>query len=118
MKQILLVEDETEYREVLADLIRGLGVGVIEAQNGKVALDILKKEKADLILLDLLMPIMDGKSFLTHFKKTSHQKTPVIILTNLSADHIPEGLPFIMKAEIRLTDLLRTIQNKLDEVVL
>lgn len=115
MNQVLLVEDEDIYRELLAEQIREMGVSVMEAQNGKVALDLLQKNNADLILLDLMMPVMDGKAFLEKFSKTSHKETPVIILTNLSHDHIPPGMPFIMKAETDLDKLLNIISEKLKE---
>jgi CheY-like chemotaxis protein len=113
VKHVLLVEDENDYREILADQMRQLGIVVTEAPNGKIALDLLTKSNADLILLDLMMPVMDGKTFLKHLFKTSYKETPVIILTNLSQSFIPNGLQFIMKAETDLDTLLRLIRSKL-----
>jgi CheY-like chemotaxis protein len=113
MHHILLVEDENDYREILAEQIRELGIVVTEAENGKIALDHLKNKTADLILLDLMMPVMDGQTFLKHLFKTSHKETPVIIMTNLSHSFIPNGFQFITKAETDLDTLLRLISNKL-----
>lgn len=113
MNKVLLIEDEDVYRKLLAEQIRELNISVMEAPNGRVALDLLEENSADLILLDLMMPVMDGKEFLDNFSKTHHRETPVIILTNLSPDHIPPGKPYILKAEIDLDDLLDLICRKL-----
>jgi CheY-like chemotaxis protein len=63
MKRILLVEDDPSIRESLADLLRGVGYVVDEARNGLEGLDRAAERRPDLILLDLMMPAMDGWQF-------------------------------------------------------
>src|SRR4051812_29517195 len=59
-KTILIVEDETVLRESLAELLEEEGHTIKQAQNGKVAYDLILKEPVDLVLTDVRMPEMDG----------------------------------------------------------
>ncbi len=59
-KRVMVVDDETNIRFVLKRMLEKAGYGVIEARNGSECLDILSRERPDLILLDVMMPGMDG----------------------------------------------------------
>lgn len=78
-KKILVVEDEKQYREVLSERLLQEGYDVLQAENGQTALNILKNTDAHLILLDMLMPQMDGVTFFYHLKNTLKKEIPVII---------------------------------------
>lgn len=65
-KKILVVEDEKNLREAISDVLRAENFITLEAKNGKEGIKIALKERPDLILLDLLMPEMDG---MTAFEK-------------------------------------------------
>jgi len=79
-KSILLVED-VYYNQVLVEsLLMDWGYAVEIVKNGAEALDRMKVKSYDLIVLDIMMPIMDGFTFLDEKKKVA-DKTPVIILT-------------------------------------
>lgn len=82
-KPILLVDDEPDLRECIADFLETEGYKVIQAENGKVALNLLKTGiKPSVVLLDYMMPIMDGKAFCEVFSKDSSiNSIPVILLT-------------------------------------
>ena len=85
-KTILIVEDEQELREILADTLKRNGLDAQEAQNGKQGLEIALAKHPDLIILDLLMPIMGGVEVLQHLRADEWGKhVPVMVLTNLSA---------------------------------
>ncbi len=85
-KIVLITEDEKSLREALHDKLINSGLKVIEAKDGEEGLGISLKEHPDLILLDLLMPKMDGMSMLKKLRSDEWGKTvPVIILTNLSS---------------------------------
>ena len=58
--KILLVEDLLSNREVIKEVLNKINCQITEAENGKEAISILKKQKIDLILMDIQMPIMDG----------------------------------------------------------
>jgi PAS domain S-box-containing protein len=80
--QILLVEDDEVTREATRDLVVRHGFAAIEAANGREALDRLAESLPDLILLDLLMPEMDGFEFLDEVRRQPTWRTvPVIVLT-------------------------------------
>ena len=63
-------------------------VQIIEAENGKVGMDILQNEeiKPDLILLDLMMPVMNGFEFLNQIKNTKIKSIPILVLTGADLD--------------------------------
>lgn len=80
--KVLIVEDDLGIRETLSDLIEFLGFECGEAGNGEEALVILKQIRPDLILTDLMMPIMDGIALLRILKQTpEYCAIPVIIIT-------------------------------------
>jgi CheY-like chemotaxis protein len=84
MRKILVVEDEQDLRDTY-DLILSTEPYVVStATNGKIALELCAKNKFDLILLDLMMPVMDGVQFLEKFKIADHPETKIVIISNLS----------------------------------
>ena len=87
-QKILIIEDEVPVLRALTDKFRLEGYTVLQAKDGQEGLKIATEEKPDLILLDILMPIMDGLTMLKELRaKNTYGKTvPVIVLTNLSAD--------------------------------
>ena len=83
MSQILLVEDTKAIREPLAQLLRLEGYSVSCAANGVEALAFLREERPDLVLLDLMMPEMDGLTFLSIVRLSSnYQGLPVMLFTS------------------------------------
>lgn len=86
MSKILLVEDEAVLREAFTILLTSQGYDVVTAVNGQEALDHCQSTRFDLILLDLMMPVLDGVGFLKKANlEQSHPQTRVVILSNLSS---------------------------------
>lgn len=79
METILVVDDKANVRAMLKDFLSEQGYRVVTAENGEEALNVSRHEKPNLILLDLMMPQMDGYAFLPAFRRESN--VPVIILT-------------------------------------
>lgn len=79
MKRILVVDDEERLRMLLQSYLRQEGFEVITAANGRDALFCARQEQPDLILLDIMMPEMDGLIFLGIFQK--ERPTPILLLT-------------------------------------
>ncbi len=79
MKTILIIDDKASVQRLIADYLSANGFRTVVANNGREALFVARHEKPDLILLDIMMPEMDGYEFLRHFRK--EQNTPVIMLT-------------------------------------
>ncbi|PIZ98902.1 MAG: response regulator [Candidatus Komeilibacteria bacterium CG_4_10_14_0_2_um_filter_37_10] len=117
-KTIILVEDE----EILVNmyklkLTKG-GYHVLTAPDGAAGLALILQEKADLILLDVMMPKMDGFAVLAAIKKEKKiSKTPVILLTNLRQDEdIKKGkeygvVDYCIKANMTPHDLVEKIDQ-------
>jgi CheY-like chemotaxis protein len=83
-KKVLIVEDDNFVAEVYSTKLFEMNHEVRIAQNGKEGLEMVEKEKPDLILLDIIMPVMGGVEMLEELKKKEEWKNiPVILLTNV-----------------------------------
>jgi signal transduction histidine kinase/CheY-like chemotaxis protein/HPt (histidine-containing phosphotransfer) domain-containing protein len=80
-KRILIVEDNKVNRVIFSLMLKNLQVLVDEAENGLDALELIEKNKYDLVLMDIQMPIMDGPSTLANIRKKYGDELPVIALT-------------------------------------
>lgn len=79
---ILVVEDDSATREMLGRMLKRDGWQVSEADNGRVALDSVAQSRPDLIILDLMMPEMDGFQFITELRKRAEWRTiPILVVT-------------------------------------
>jgi DNA-binding response OmpR family regulator len=86
LKKILVVEDDSTMREIVVQKLKASGFNVVEAEDGAKAIKTAEKEKPDLMLLDLMLPEVDGFGVLESVRGSSDKElaqTPVIILTNL-----------------------------------
>jgi len=82
MKTILLIDDNLEIRENTSEILELAGYNVLTAESGTVGIDIAKSENPDLILCDIMMPVMDGfEVFLAVNKNLQSAGTPFIFLT-------------------------------------
>lgn len=119
-KTILIIEDETSVKKILRDVLQKENFLVIEAPNGKKGVDIAREMHPDLILLDVLMPVMDGMTALKEIRKDAWgSRVPVIILTNLSAtkeeivEDMIEGKPmyYLIKSDWKIFDVVKKIKE-------
>ena len=83
-KTILLVDDKWENRTVLVKLLEEIGFKIIEASNGQEALDVSSKNKPNLIITDLVMPVMDGFEMIRQFRKSPDLQDIIILVTSAS----------------------------------
>ncbi len=80
MFKILIVEDDVELRQLFTKVLTKNGYTVIGADNGKQALDILDREYVDLIVSDIMMPVMDGYELASTLREGGSQ-TPILMIT-------------------------------------
>ncbi len=78
-RKILVVDDTRNVQVLLSDFLSGQDFDVLTASDGREALDIVHSANPDLVLLDIMMPNMDGYTFITHLRRES--STPVIMIT-------------------------------------
>ncbi len=121
-KTILIVEDERPLREALHDKLTRAGFSTLEAENGEEGLEVSLREHPDLILLDIVMPKMDGMTMLKKLREDKWGKdAKVIILTNLSdLENISEAViqgsyEYILKSDWRIEDVIAKVRELLEE---
>jgi len=120
MAKILFIEDETALQKTLSAVMEQAGHTVVNAYDGEKGLELAQEAAPDLILLDLILPKMDGFSVLEKLKGDEKTKSiPVIVLTNLeSVDDVEKviGLgatTYLVKANYDLDDIV----GKINEVL-
>lgn len=124
-RKILIIEDDGFLLTMYANKFEMEGFSVYTAEEGKKGLKIALKELPDLILLDLVLPSMDGFEVLTELKKNEKaKKIPVILLTNLSQrEEIDKGLKlgaddYLIKAHFMPSEVVEKVKiffNKRDK---
>jgi CheY-like chemotaxis protein len=116
MEHILLIEDDLILQEMYEAKFTMEGFSTLRALNGSEAMALLKDNKPDIILLDILMPEMNGFEFLKNLKKEPrYQTVPVILLTNLGGHGIDGDREMAYALGVR--DYLIKSKHTPDEVV-
>lgn len=115
-KKIILIEDDDLIRQLYADQLRAAGIEVSDFPNGKSGMDALRQQKFDLVLLDIMLPDINGLEILKEIKLDPNLKSiPVVLLTNLGQDTIiKEG--FKLGADAYLIKLAYNPDQIVDEV--
>lgn len=93
MIKVLIVEDDQAIADMYAFKCSMSGLGVKHAANGMEALALLQDFTPDVVLLDLMMPEMNGDEFLAKFREhPQFSTTPVIVLTNMGQEEVPKSV--------------------------
>lgn len=122
MAKIAIVEDDLAISQMYRIKFEAEGFTVDTAENGRLGLELTEKMKPDVILLDLMMPEMNGSEMLTALRKTEWGKNiKVVILTNMGEQEIPEEVKqldvaaVILKADMtprQVADLINKLLGK------
>jgi CheY-like chemotaxis protein len=93
-RSILIVDDEFGLAEMLQEMLRELDYEVTLAINGRLALDILGERRIDLVITDMMMPVMDGAELAAAMRgSVAHREIPIVMMTSLpSAPFSTNGL--------------------------
>ncbi|HYE59851.1 MAG TPA: response regulator [Candidatus Kapabacteria bacterium] len=117
---VLLVEDDAFLANIYKTKFEMEGFRVSQADNGEAGLEDAKKKKPDIILLDILLPKMDGFIVLEHLKGDADTKNiPVILLTNLGQkDDVEKGLElgavdYLIKAHFKPSETVDKVRQAL-----
>lgn len=117
MAKIAIIEDDQAISQMYRIKFESEGFIVETAENGKLGLELIENMRPDIILLDLMMPEMGGDEMLTRLRKEPWGDIPVIILTNMGEQEIPDSVKelgvkkYILKADMtpkQVVDLVKT----------
>jgi len=122
MKTILFIEDEATLQKTFDEILGREGYKMVSALDGEIGLNLAKMKKPDLILLDLILPKLNGFEVLKKLKEDSETNDiPVIVLTNLEGmediDKVLElgATTYLVKASYTLEEVLEKIKKALGE---
>jgi CheY-like chemotaxis protein len=91
-KTVLVVDDEPNVRDYLAQILRDAGFNVVTASDGGEALEIIRRQPPDFISLDLVMPKKSGHKLLYELRKDKHwSRIPVVVVTAHAQDELGKG---------------------------
>jgi CheY-like chemotaxis protein len=114
--KILIVEDEDVLRKAFDTVLKTGGYEVGMAENGLEGIRLMKEMKPDLVLLDVFMPVMDGREFLRNIDLDDYPNTAVIVYSNLSDPKTEDEMrdlgatDFVLKASLTPRELLAMVQ--------
>ncbi len=119
-KKILIVEDDKFLRELVARKLSSEGFEVLEAVDGEEGIKKIKEGKPDLVLLDLILPGIDGFEVLSKIKEDQELSSiPVIVLSNLGQrEEVERGMKlgatdYLIKAHFTPGEIIEKIKNSL-----
>ena len=122
MPKIAIVEDDQAISQMYRIKFEADGYEVETAENGKLGLALAEKMRPDVILLDLMMPEMNGDEMLVELRKQAWGKNiKVVILTNIGEQEVPENIKqlgvsaFILKADMTPRQVAELVKKKLAE---
>ena len=120
MSKIAIVEDDVAIGQMYRIKFEAEGYNVDTAENGKIGLDLIEDMKPDMVLLDLMMPEMDGEEMLTKLRASDWGKDiKVIILTNMGESEAPASIKemnveaFILKANMTPRQVAELVKEHL-----
>ncbi len=119
--KVAIIEDDQAISQMYRFKFEAEGYEVETAENGKLGLELAEKMKPDIILLDLMMPEMNGDEMLAKMRKTNWgSKIKVIILTNMGEQEIPEDVKkhgvaaVILKADMTPKQVAEVVKTQLN----
>jgi two-component system response regulator ArlR len=120
MIKIAVIEDDQAISQMYRFKFEALGYDVQTAENGRLGLELTENMKPDIVLLDLMMPEMNGDEMLSKLRKTSWGKNiKVIILTNMGEQEIPDSVrqlnvsAVILKADMTPRQVAELVKKQL-----
>jgi CheY-like chemotaxis protein len=112
---VLVIEDDPEMQSMLRLMLEEEGYRVLAASDGREGLAVLRGTKPDLILLDMKMPVMDGREFARRYRALHSDQAPIVVMTAADdprkrAEEI--GAVAWLGKPVELDDLFRTVKER------
>ena len=114
---VVLIEDDPVLVNVYKDMLVNREFKVTVASDGKVGLDIVREQKPEIVLLDMLMPGLNGLEFLREFEPKKHPETKVIVFSNLSDPEQMKqtmelgAIKYVVKADLAFDDFIKLLRS-------
>lgn len=122
MAKVVFIEDEPALQKTVSEFLGVQGYEVVTASNGEEGLELVKSERPDVVLLDLILPKLGGLEVLRRMRSTPElSSVPVIVLTNVeSSESVEEAVrlgakAYLIKTNYTLDEVLGKIRKVLDE---
>ncbi len=110
MARVLIVEDDADIREALEEALAIDGHSVLSAPDGQAGMRMLRESEPDLVLLDLMMPVMDGWQFLAERDRDARARdVPVVVMSAAGARGSVRSASAYLAKPFELGDLLATV---------
>ncbi len=122
-KKVLVIEDEAPLQEAVKIKLGREGVDVIVARTGEEGLSLLKREKPDLVWLDILLPGINGLEVLRIIRENEETKTLPVVVVSVSSgeEKIKQAfsmniVDYLVKSEYTLDDIVKKVKETLDKI--
>lgn len=112
MRKVLLIDDDDATAQALGDILELEGYAVRRARNGADAIDLLQAYTPDVVLVDLQLPVMDGRSFIELYRRRVRPAASVVVMSGRpdgSAIASAVGADAYVRKPLEASDLLRTL---------
>ncbi len=115
-RTVLVVDDDPVYRELLTIGLSSQGYDVLLAENGVEGKSLVQSEAVDVVLVDMLMPLMDGLRFIHWMRKEEKSGAPILVLTSvdnrdLSVEAMVAGATDVVAKPVSLPGLAQKLEN-------
>lgn len=115
IRNILVVEDNSSVRNVTCEFLSMMGFNVMDAENGQEALELLRREKFDLIITDLMMPAMNGKDLIKKVRRAKGDDLPIILVSGSDFESI-EKFESTYTRTLRKPYAFQTLMNNIGDL--
>ncbi|HEX5497788.1 MAG TPA: response regulator [Thermomicrobiales bacterium] len=115
-RTILVADDEADVRSLILALLEDEGYRVVVAANGRAAIEVVERRRPDLILMDIMMPTMDGREATRRLRaRPESASIPIVLMSAVTNESPQPGVQAFVAKPFDLDDLLATIDRLLDE---
>jgi CheY-like chemotaxis protein len=117
MTTILVVDDESTIRELLTAVLTDEGYAVLTAENGGQALDVIRSEEPHVVIMDIMMPVLDGRRVVEEIERLDIKRKPRVVLMSAAIRAARQGAGYVefLPKPFDLHDLLATIDRAMSD---
>jgi len=108
---VLVVDDDEDLRDALADVLRDVGYRVETAEDGQVALEVMSRCTPCIVLLDLMMPVMDGWQVAEAMEADPELAKVPVCVVSAQSQHAPRNAACVLPKPVARKDLLRAVSE-------